>query len=88
MKWTKIAKETFLKKSNKKFIIKSNIDWNNIDKAIDCEGTEYKISKHDDENVKVSGDGKTRIISNEIAFGLLDIYDKQGNKVSSRKDYE
>lgn len=86
MKMMKIKK--FLKQSNQKFVIKATIDWNNVEKAVDCEGIEYKISKVDDNNVKIIGDGKARITPNNIAFPLLDIYDKSGNKVSSMEDYQ
>lgn len=86
MKFTKVKK--FLKKSSKQFIIKSTIDWNRVHKAIDCEGIEYRISKVDNNNIRVIGDGHDRITPNSIAFRLLDMYDDNGNKVSSMEDYQ
>ena len=80
-KWTRILK-------NKSFQLKANIDWNNVSKAVDIEGREYTITKLPDGRIHTEGDGKSLNVSLSFAVGLLDIYDKEGNKISSMKDYQ
>ena len=81
MSYVKIIKE-------EPFKLKAAIDWENISKAVDCRGTEYKISKNKDNTVRLIGDKKDENYPIDIAIPLLDIYDNNGNKVSSMDDYE
>lgn len=81
MSYVKIIKE-------EPFKLKAAIDWKNISKAVDCSGTEYKISKNKDNTVRLIGDKKDENYPIDIAIPLLDIYDNNGNKVSSMDDYE
>lgn len=74
--------------SEEPFKLKAAIDWKNISKAVDCRGTEYKISKNKDNTVRLIGDKKDENYPIDIAIPLLDIYDNNGNKVSSMDDYE
>lgn len=74
--------------SEEPFKLKAAIDWENISKAVDCRGKEYKISKNKNNTVHLIGNGKNKDYPLDVAIPLLDIYDNNGNKVSSMDDYE
>ena len=84
-KLAEIIKEQIRKETG--FKLKANIDWNNVGKALDCDGKQYKISLEGNQ-VRLIGNGKNKLYSMELSIPLLDIYDKQGNLISNSEDYD
>lgn len=84
-KLAEIIKEQIRKETG--FKLKANINWNNIGKAVDCRGQEYKMSLEGNQ-IRLIGNGKNKLYSMELAIPLLDIYDKQGNLISNSEDYD
>ena len=80
-----IVKEVAEKELLKK--IASKIDWDNVGKALDCRGKEYKISLEGDQ-VRLIGNGKNKLYPIDLSIPLLNIYDKQGNLISNSEDYD
>lgn len=69
------------------FKIKANIDWNNIGKAVDCDGKVYQMSLEGNQ-VRLIGNRKNKLYSMDLVIPLLDIYDKQGKLISNSEDYD
>lgn len=84
-KLAEIIKKAIQKETG--FKLKANINWNNIGKAVDCDGKSYQM-KLEGNQVRLVGNGKNKLYPIDLAIPLLDVYDKQGNLISNSEDYD
>ncbi|MBR3603188.1 MAG: hypothetical protein IKL48_00595 [Elusimicrobiaceae bacterium] len=76
-------------KTNKNELkVKASFSWDNIGKVVDSEGGEYTLKKVNDREVRLTGTNQNHVLPMKLVFSLVDVYDKQGNKVNDMKDYE
>ena len=76
-------------KTNKNELkMKAGFSWDNIGKVVDSEGGEYTIKKVNDKEVRLTGTNQNHVLPMRLVFSLVDVYDKQSNKVNDMKDYE
>ena len=68
--------------------IKAPFSWDNIGKVVDSEGGKYTLKKVNNNEVRLTGKNQNHILPIKLVFSLVDIYDKQGNKINDRKDYD
>lgn len=67
--------------------VKAGFRWDNIGRVVDSEGGEYTLKKINDREVRLTGTNQNHILPMKLALSLVDVYDKQGNKVNDIKDY-
>ena len=68
--------------------MKAGFSWDNIGKVVDLEGGEYTIKKVNDKEARLTGTNQNHVLPMKFVFSLVDVYDKQGNKVNDMKDYQ
>ncbi len=76
-------------KTNKNELkVKAGFSWDNIGKVVDSEGGEYTLKKVNESEVRLTGTNQNHVLPMKLVFSLVDVYDKQGNKVNDSGDYQ
>ena len=76
-------------KTNKNELkVKAGFSWDNIGKVVDSEGGEYTLKRANDNEVRLTDTNQNHVLPMKLVFSLVDVYDKQGNKVNDMKDYQ